>query len=273
MLLPASLGNETGLQNSPSHIPFCSAHLMINDPLPRADQLLLLERTLSETWSWQISGKGQTLAQVFALWNESGSLQLDSWGWIYTSRLSWFKRSLLPKEDIPLRVASSRSPPSRKPQHSLHPGLIQLSSPTSQAVPRPTISENQGCAGVEGWRCYHGVWEWELSFAAQPNYLSSSSHNVTSPWREALNSFGFLTTDTQKHQPFHKLNLPLFSPGFSLSRFSFSSSIFGIEKKNILVKQEGRGFRTKLHRLYSGPSVIPSLKVLFLYHHSVPPQL
>lgn len=33
------------------------------------------------------------------------------WGWIYTSQLSWFKRSLLPKEDIPLHFASFWPPP------------------------------------------------------------------------------------------------------------------------------------------------------------------
>lgn len=55
-----------------------------------------------------------------------------------------------------------------------------------------------------------------------------------------LNSFGFPTTDTQKHQPFHELNLPLPFPRILSQPLSFSSSVFGIGKKKHLGEAGGK---------------------------------
>lgn len=69
------------------------------------------------------------------------------WGWIYTSWLSWFKRLPLPKEDIPLCVASSWPPPGGRstPAPSANPALLISNSAS------PLLFASQGCAALEGW--------------------------------------------------------------------------------------------------------------------------
>lgn len=142
------------------------------------------------------------------------------WGWIYTSWLSWFKRLPLPKEDIPLRCVILAPPPSRL-QRSLHPLLIQLRS----LAPPPFLKGRADLASV-------GFWQWEVSFSPKSSCQSSSSRS-TSLHPEERRRASPLQGEAEQQQPCHELNLPLLSPAFSPSRFSFSSSIFGIGKKRL----------------------------------------
>lgn len=153
-------------------------------------------------------------------------------GWIYTPRLSWLKRSLLPKEDIPLRVASSWPPPCRKPQHCLHPGLIQLSSSTSQASPprRAPLP-----APKSRLCCFRGL------KAGSESGSSCLRHSQTVPAARVITCNLTLVRNAQLvWLPYHRHTkapaLPWTEPPSPFPRIlsqplSFSSSVFGIGKK------------------------------------------
>lgn len=215
----------------------------------------------------QRTGPSTSISFVKWIWKTAAGL----WGWIYTSRLSWFKRSLVPKEDIPLRVASPCALPEEATALTAPCANAAQLTNTTGFFYLPPAFENQGCAGLEGWR--RGVWRWESAFAAEPSCSSSSSWNTQH--HPDKKRWTRLASPPQTHKSTSPSTnwTSLSFPQGSLSVASLFLALYLVlgKKKNILVKEERRrGVGTKLHSIYSGPSVILSLKVLFLYHCSVP---